>query len=285
MKLNNRIVSLAIASLFSVPRVRYDGDGGLPIQVEALDKVPEAVRTLYVPTEDKKAFRLNVSGLPDVSRLESALESERNISKSYKQQAAQLAERYKDVDPEKYREAMSRLEGDEERELLKKGGMDKVIELRTEKMRQKYEADLKAALDAHGKDKQRLTKLEQRALDNHVRAAATKAGIHASAIDDALLRARSKFTLDMEGNAVELGPDGQPIPDASGKKPFTVEQWFEERKKDAAHWFPLGSKGGGGNGDGGAAGGGKTMKRSEWDAMTDPAAKSKAARENTITDG
>lgn len=285
MKLNQRTVFLAISALFAQPVARYDGDDALPIQVESLDKVPEAIRPLYAQTEDKKAFRLKVSGVPDVSKLESALEGERNLVKEAKAQLRATIEKYKDVDPDKYKELMSKMEGDEEQQLLKNGGIDKVLERRTEKMRQKYEADLKARDEQDAVKTQRLTKLEQRALDNHVRAAATKAGIHPSATDDALLRARSKFTLDEDGNAVERGEDGKPILGATGKKPFTIEEWFEERKKDASHWFPLGSKGGGGGGDGGAAGGGKTMKRSEWDAMTNAVEKSKAAREYKIIDG
>jgi hypothetical protein len=284
MKQKHRTVYLAVAALFSRPIARYDGDDGLPLQVETLDKVPEPVRALYAPTEDKKAFRLKVSGLPDVSKLESALASERNLSKEANQKLRDTIERYKDVDPEKYRDMMSKLDGDEEAQLIKKGEIDKVFEKRTEKMRQAHEAAIKAKEEENGSMKQRLTKLEQRALDNHVRAAATKAGIHPNAVDDALLRARSRFTLDPDGNAVELGEDGKPILDSSGKKPFTLEAWFEERKKDAAHWFPHGSKGGGGQGDGGAGGGGKTMKRSEFEAITDPVAKAKAAKENKIVD-
>jgi hypothetical protein len=285
MKQTHRMLALAVSALFTSPRARYEGDDALPLQVESIDKVPEAVRQLYAQTEDKKAFRLKVSGLPDVSKLESALESERRISKEKAAELRTTIEKYKDVDPVKYREMMDKLDGSEEADLMKKGEIDKVFERRTEKMRLKHEADIKAKDEEIGKKTQRLTKLEQRALDSHVRAAASKAGIHNHAIDDALLRARSKFTLDEDGNAVELGSDGKPILAEDGNKPFTIDQWFEERKKDAAHWFPNGNKGGGGTGDGGAGGEGKTMKRSDFDKIENAAEKAEKAKKFKIVDG
>lgn len=286
MKQTHRILPLAISSLFmlSLPKPRYDGEGEIPLQVESLDKLPEAVRPLYAPTEDKKAFRLKVSGVPDVSKLERALESERGFKTEAERKLRETAEKFKDVDPVRYRELMSKVEDSEEQKLLKEGGIDKVLDRRTEKMRIKHEADLKAKDEEVTGIRSRLTKLEQRALDGQVRAAGQKAGAHPSAMEDAVLRARSRFTVDGEANAVELGPDGKPILGSDGKKPFTLDAWFEERKKDSPHWFPVGSKGGGGNGDGGAAGGGKSMKRSEFDAIQDPVAKAKAARETTIVD-
>lgn len=283
--MKQRTLFLAVAGLFVRPLARYDGADELPISVESLDKVPEAHRTLYKEAEDKKSFRLRVSGVPDVSKLESALASERNISAESKRMLREASEKFKDIDPAKYREMMSKLDGDEEQQLLKAGGIDKVLERRTQKMREKFDADIKARDEEGVTLKAKLTRLEQRALDNHVRAAATKAGIHPTAVDDALLRARSRFTLDDKGDAVELGVDGKPILDAQGKKPFTIEAWFEERKKDAAHWFPLGSKGGGGNGSGDKGTSGKqTMLRSEWEAIVDPVEKSKVAREKEIVD-
>lgn len=285
MKHSHRIMHLAIASLFTRPSPAFDGAEDLPLSVETLDKVPEALRPLYAPTEDKKAFRLRVSGVPDVSKLESALASERDLTKAAKAELRTTIEKYKDIDPVKYKEMISKLDGDEEQSLMKKGEFDKVFEKRTEKMRLAHEAAIKAKDEENTGMKSRLTKLEQRALDNHVRAAGAKAGIHNGAYEDALLRARARFTIDGDGSAVELGEDGKPIADATGKKPFTLDQWFEERKKDAGHWFPHGSKGGGGQGDGNGAGsGGKTMKRADFDAITDPIQKAKAAKECKITD-
>ncbi len=104
-------------------------------------------------------------------------------------------------------------------------------------------------------------------LDNNIRAAAAKVGIHAHAIDDALLRGRAMFTLDDDGNAVQV-KDGTVVLSKDGKNNFAPSEWLESMREAAPHWFPASGSGGGaqqGRQQGSA--GKKTVTRSVFDGM------------------
>jgi hypothetical protein len=109
-------------------------------------------------------------------------------------------------------------------------------------------------------------KFADRVLENHIRAAASKAGVHQHAIDDALARSRSIFRLNDEGDAVQVDAEGNVVVGKDGKTPFQPGEWLEGMKEQAPHWFPAQNAGGGANGKQ-AAGGSKTVKRSDFDAM------------------
>ena len=139
------------------------------------------------------------------------------------------------------------------------GKFDEVMAKRTERMKAEYERLL---AEANGKAEaamKRTKAYEGRVLDDAVRAAAAKAGLHTHAIDDALFRARSMFSLDETGQAVQLDESGKPVLGKDGKSPFTPTEWLEGMKEKAPHWFPASASGGGaGGGGGGNGGGGKT---------------------------
>ena len=104
-------------------------------------------------------------------------------------------------------------------------------------------------------------------------AAATKAGIHQHAIDDALLRARSMFRLNDDGQAVQFDQDGNVVIGKDGKTPFTPNEWLDGMKETAPHWFPAGNSGGGVGGNSN-----KGQKR-DLSALS-PRERLKAARQN-----
>ncbi|KVO86847.1 hypothetical protein WL21_06585 [Burkholderia ubonensis] len=103
--------------------------------------------------------------------------------------------------------------------------------------------ELRAQLE---RERARADGMAQRSLDDQLRAAATKAGLHAHAVDDALFRGRHMFTLDENGHAVQLGEDGQPVLGKDGKTPFSPAEWLDSMKETAPHWFPVHASGSGG---------------------------------------
>lgn len=253
----------------------------VPLTVDSIDKVPEAQRSLYVEKDGK--FVLDVDGLEDTSGLKNALAAEREAVKKAKRESAEALKRYEGIDPDKVRTIMQRLDTDEEAALVAAGKIDEVISKRTEKLRlslqQQVEEANKAVQAANG----RADKFSQRVLDNHIRSAALKAGLHQHAIDDALFRARSMFSLTEDGEAVQLGSDGAPILGKDGKSPFTPVEWLESMKESAPHWFPAGAGGGGGGGGGRNAGSGNTISRAKFNALS-AAEKATIAKTHTITD-
>lgn len=204
------------------------------------------------------------------------------LIQTQKQLKEQLAA-FDGIDPTAVRNILKRFADDEEAGLLKAGKFDEVIEKRTAKMREEYEKKLKAATDETEAALKRAQAFQGRVLDDSVRAAAVKAGLHQHAIDDALFRARSMFTLDESGQAVQLGEDGKPVLGKDGKSPFTPLEWLEGMKEKAPHWFPASASGGGAGGSGKGADGKKTMTRAAFEQL-DPLARAAAAKEYAITD-
>ncbi len=253
----------------------------LPLSVEKLDDVPEAQRSLYVEKDGKHV--LDVTGLEDTGGLKSALQKERDAAKANAKALKELQERFNGIDPDKVREMMGKLDQDGEAALIAAGKIDEVVAKRSEKLRLELQKQVDAA---HGEAKaasERASKFSQRVLDNHIRAAAIKAGLHQHAVEDALFRARGMFSLNDDGDAIQLGADGTVILGKDGKTAFTPLEWLEGMKETAPHWFPAGSSGGGSSGSGGGTGGAKTMSRAAFNAL--PAAEKAAiAKTHKITD-
>jgi hypothetical protein len=257
--------------------------GVLALTIDKLEAVPETVRALYVEKDGK--FQLDVSGLPvveDVSGLKSALEKERIAREKAEKARKDFEKRFEGIDPEKTRELMAQFEDADEAKLIAQGkaGIEALILKRTEKMRTEYEKKLTEAGDKINGSLEVASTYMDRVLDNHVRAAAMSVGVHAPAVEDILLRARSIFSLSDEGKAVQFDEDGETvILGKDGKTPFTVTEWLDTMRESAPHWFPVNSSGGGAHGSRQQAGT-KEMKRAAFDALG-AAEKSKAVKEGT----
>ncbi len=238
----------------------------LAMLLDSIEDLDESQKTLYKEVNGK--YQLDLEGYEDPAGLKSALEKERLSAKESNKLVKELQLKYKDIDPEKVKTLLSRIENDAEAKLLAEGKLDEVVQGRTEKLRVELEkrvseADLKA--DAAN---QRTSKFEQRVLDNNIRAAASTAGLHAHAIEDALIRARTIFRLDDNGDPVQLDADGQVVFGKDGKSPFNPGEWLEEMKDKAPHWFPVGNSGGGAGGGTGEKSGKKEIPREQFDAMS-----------------
>lgn len=242
----------------------------LPLSVDKLDDVPEAQRSLYIEKDGKHV--LDVTGMDDNSGLKTALQKERDAAKEAKRIAKEMEERYAGIDPAKVREMMSKLDQDGEAALIAAGKIDEVIAKRTQKFQTETQRRIDEAIATAKASDGRAKKFEQRVLDNHIRQAATKAGLHQHAIEDALFRARSMFSLSEEGDAIQLGGDGAPVLGKDGKTPFSPQEWLESMKETAPHWFPAGNSGGGGAGNKNTGGNGKDLSH------LPPAARMAAAR-------
>lgn len=81
----------------------------LKLEIDSVDGLPDPVKPLYVQKDGK--FVLDVEGVPDVTGLKTALNTERTArgeaEKNLRETAKNL-ERFKDVDPDKYRDLLGR---------------------------------------------------------------------------------------------------------------------------------------------------------------------------------
>jgi len=253
----------------------------LPLIIDkaAFDKLPKDVQALYIEKDGK--YALEVEGLEDTSGLKSALEKERTAAKLANKLLKELREEFDGIDPAQVRELLSKFENDDEAKLIKAGKIDEVVTKRTEKLRADLQKQIVAAESKVKAAEERGKKWSTRVLDNEIRAAAAKHGIHAQAIDDALFRGRTMFTLSDEGEAVQLDANGSMVMGKDGKKPFSPAEWIEGMRESAPHWFPANGSGGGAHGSGKDTQGKRTVKRSEFEAM-DPLAKASTARDKNV---
>lgn len=237
----------------------------LKLVVASLDEVDEAFRSLY--TEKDGSFHLAVDGVEDTSSLKSALQKERQAAKEARDAQKALEERYTGIETQ-FNSLMSKMDKDGEAKLIAEGKIDEVISRRSEKLRTELQKQVDTAKAEVESQKKRTEKFSQRVLDNNIRAAAAQAGLHKHAIDDALFRARTMFSVDDDGNAIQLDMDGKPVFGKDGKTPYNPMEWLESMKDSAPHWFPASNSGGGAGGNKDTGGNGKTIKRSSFDAMS-----------------
>ncbi len=182
-----------------------------------------------------------------------------------KEQAESL-KRYDGIDPDAVRNILQKFASDEEAALIAKGDIDTVLTKRTERMKGEYDKQLKAAQDVASAADARAQRFTDLVLENAIRAAATSAGLHTHAVDDAVFRAKTMFSLSGDGEAVALGDDGKPLLGKDARAPLTVTEWLEGMKDKAPHWWPAGSGGGAGNGGGGGSSAPKSLAECKTDA-------------------
>ncbi len=286
MKFFNRDLAVSIAELGH--RILFNHMvrsglilGALSLTVDDIATVPEAQRSLYVEKDGK--HHLDVTGIEDTSGLKSALQKEREANKEAKRLQKEIEARYEGIDPDKVKSMMAKFENDDEAKLIAAGKIDEVVTKRTEKLRIELQKQVDAAKGETKAAADRAGKFSQRVLDNHIRAAAIKAGLHAHAVEDALFRARILFSLDDAGEAVQIDNEGRPVLGKDGKTPFTPVEWLENMKETAPHWFPASGSGGGAGGGSKDAGGVKTINREKFNQLN-PAEKAKILKTHKLVD-
>ena len=260
----------------------------LKLIVDTLDGLAADVAALYTKRDDGK-FALDIDGITDPNSVEKTLKTERDARKAAEKAAQEARESLKEFEGLNAGEAkalLARFANDEELQLLKSGDTTKLREKWTENMRKDYEKKLTTANDTVKAESEKSSKWKGRVLDNAVREAATKVGLHSHAVEDALFRARAMFTLDDNGNAVQIR-DGSPVMGKDGTTPYNPAEWLESMREAAPHWFPAGASGSGapaGKGGGGGNGAKRTIKRSAFDQMAHKERAAYAAEGGVVID-
>lgn len=186
---------------------------------------------------------------------------------------------FEGLDPVALKALKERLDNDDDAKLLAEGKKNLVIEKYTERMRAQHLQDLKIKDDLIKAEAARADTYKGAVLDNQIRRVLQ--GLHPGAVEDALLHARSIFSLDAKGVAVKLDSEGRPELGKDGSSPFSPAEWIEVQKETKQHWFPNASSGSGaGNSGQGGSGAGKTISRANFDKMS-PAEQAVTARSGT----
>lgn len=233
--------------------------------VDALDDIPEALRTEYVEKNGK--YELQVEGMKtqaDIDRLTTALTKERNDHRQVKERLGMLGDR-------KIEDVLTALDRIPELEAAAEGKLDdnKINAIVEGRVKQKLapverERDqLKVQLGELGKTVENFTQKERtRAIHDAVRKAGTAAKLLPEAMDDALMLAERTFELTEDGKVITK--DG--VGTTPGIEPAA---WFTDLQRSRAHWWGQSSGGGAGGNRGGGLDGSKNPFSAEHWNMTE----------------
>lgn len=243
---------------------------GLKALVKSLDEVPETLRDLYVQIGDE--FVLDVEDKDFKSQLQEFRTNNIDLTKQNRELAGAAeeaqalraqVEKYKDIDPERAREAMQKMQQIEEKKLIDAGNLDEVVnqrlEQRVEAMRADYDGKLNATTAALEKAKQASdnykSRLSEVVIDNSLQQAISKvAAPRPGAIRDILSRGRDSWRLDDDGKPIPYDSAGDVLYGKDGKQPLTMEEWAQGLAREAAYLFEPnaggGAPGNSGTGDG-----------------------------------
>ena len=205
--------------------------------VKSLDEIQESARAFYVE-DGNGGFKLDAEGVEDVTGLKNSLTAVREELKTLKADY----NKYKDLDPEKAREALKKMEELEDQGLLDQGKVDELVARRTERMRMDFDSQVKAlkgsADEKENTIKSLSSRLEKHLIEQGLIAAVMEVGVpKKSAIQDIASRGKGTWKLDENGNPVALGSDGSKIFGKDGKAPITMAEWAEGLMVEAPHLF------------------------------------------------
>jgi len=254
------------------PTIYREGKS-MPLEdvVESLEKVPQPYRTLYVEKDGK--FNLDMGRIEDTVALKASIEKERKAARdsdaARKAVEAKYEAKYAGIDPDEVRAMQAKFGADEEGQLIKAGKIEEVVAKRTEKQRLAQEKELQARDAKVEAAEGRAKKFSQRALDDRVKDAVI-GKVHDTAIKggDVMRAAREIFTLNEDGDAVQMDKDGNVVLGKDGKTSFGPAEWIESMREINPHWFPNQNSGGGASGDRGARGNSSAIKRAAFDAKS-----------------
>lgn len=222
----------------------------IPFKVKSESEIPAEHKTLYVKKGD--VWVLDAAGAEDAERV--AEFRDRNIA------LMKEAEKFKDIDPEKYRRLTKEAEDAEQKRLKDSGKLEEAHAAQVAAMKNAHAEELKK----HGERTSALTqRLETVLIDDAVAGEALKKGVRATALLDVKTRARNVFNLDNDKVTATNG--GKALFGRSGE-PLTIGEWLDTLATEAPHLFEGNSgSGSGNNGDkSGGSGEHNPYKRETW---------------------
>ena len=173
-------------------------------------------------------------------------------NKATKAQLDELKGQFDGLDIEAVKGLLKKASEDEETRLIAEGKIEDVLAKRTERLRADLDKQLKAEKERADKAESFANRFRDKVLSDSIREAATKAGALPEATDDIILRARSTFRLNDNGEPVAMNGD-EVVFGKDGKTPLSPLEWAESLREAAPHLWPR-ATGAGQTGDRGTKG-------------------------------
>lgn len=211
---------------------------GLELDDEARQKILDAA---------KQAHDEDVAGLK--AKRDELLDSQRKLKDDIK--------RYEGIDPERARQLEQMLAENEEAKLIADGKIDEVVQKRLSREQATWQSQLEQKDGELDRYRQQVEALQGVTIKSGIAAAAQKAGLAPTAIEDAQVIASHSGWQVEDGTPVLRDKDGEVVRGKSG--PITFDEWLESQRETRPHWFPT-PKGSGAPGNRG----GKPSSDNPW---------------------
>ena len=210
--------------------------------------VPEELASFYQEKDGK--FHLSVEGMTEKTKLDEFRNSNIDLSKKIEEMSRSL-ESFKGLDAEKARDAIKKISGFEDKELMDKGQFDELFQKKESELTGKIEA-----LQSHATEQEKVAsrykdELETYRITSAIQTAVNETGTpQSSAIADILARAKTSWSIDDKGNLFCIDETGKARYSENGTQYMSPQEWAKELIHSAPHLF-VSSAGGGANGSGG----------------------------------
>jgi hypothetical protein len=144
------------------------------------------------------------------------------------------------LDPEKAKEALDFLNGNEDAQLIKDGKIEELIDRRTSTMKSDFET-LSTELGTQIKDlttkkDKYKNQYQNKVIDDTLRDAAAAGKSRPEAVADIILRGKGVFTLAADGTVEARDSEGKLV--KIDEKVLTPSNWVESLKTSSPHYWP-----------------------------------------------
>jgi hypothetical protein len=214
------------------------------LEFDSLEGLPDPLKSVLVERDGK--YVLEGETPDEVKNLRAAHEGEKAKTKKLTEDLKKQAEQYKDLDPEKARDALKRLEDLEDQKLLDAGKMDELFEKRLTAAREAWEREKQSLVRDRdkwqGEHSTLKSKYEREAIDGAMRTAMAPL-VKPEHHDDVANRLRPFWQFAEDGQMVPMR-NGEMLWGKNPTQPISMSEQVEALIKDVPV-FGLPSSGGG----------------------------------------
>ena len=227
--------------------------------IEKKEEVPEGAESFYEEEDGK--YVLKVEGFTEKSKLDEFRESNIDLRKQLDEATGKI-DTFKGIDPVSAREALTKMQQVENKELMDKGQFDELLAKKDSEYGGKIEALTKRASEQENSAKKYKEELETYRVTSAIQQAVNEAGTpQSSAVADILARASNSWSIDEKGNLFCIDSEGKARYSENGTQYMSPQEWSKELIANAPHLF-VSSTGSGANGSGEL--GGKGTGTNPW---------------------
>jgi len=220
-----------------MPDFKFIEDADMREKVENAHKIEVDQLTIDLTNSAKEQVDNAVTGLK--TKNQELLDEKKNLATTLK--------KFEGYDPVKVKEASDFYEKNKDAEFLKDGTVEELIEKKTSQLTSDFEAQLNELNTELGSTKTAASTykslFESKVIDDGIRDEAIKAGMLPTAVEDAVMRGRSVFSLD-EKRQIEARDSEGKLALTEDKKVLNTKNWIEGLKETSPHYWPQ-SKGAG----------------------------------------